>query len=117
MRINRKRVYWKELCAEFVESGLSKKDFCAKHNIHSGTLYHYLYQFQPDSVKKMAKKQKENILAKKITSFLPVKYKPEEIRQEIKITLKTGHTLSFEMLAEQIPKFINKMESSFESSL
>lgn len=108
--------YWKNICNELAESDLGKKEFCLQRSIHQGQLYHYLYKFRPDLIKSMSKKNKKTS-AVKLTSFLPVKYKVEEKKQELKITLKTGHILSFEMLMEQIPEFINKMEHSLESSL
>jgi len=106
---------WKLMCEQFMSSGTTKKQFCLDNNITEGQLYYYLYKLKPEAIRPI-KKTKVQKSTKKITSFLPVKYKPTSTTQELKIKLTTGHVLSFAIPTEQIPAFIKQMESSYESS-
>ena len=112
-----KMEFWKNICNEFAESGLGKTEFSDQHKISPNQLYYYLYKFRPDAIKSTPKKHKILTTTKKITSFLPVKYKPEALKQKLNITLKTGHTISFDLPTDQIPMFIQQMESNYESTL
>jgi hypothetical protein len=109
-------IHWKLICEQFTTANMSKRQFCKTRNISESQLYYYLYKFKPEAIQPISKKKKEKV-AKKITSFLPVKYKPAETKQELKLTLKTGHILSFEIPTDQIPSFIQQIEHSHESSL
>ena len=112
--MTRKKEYWKQICNQFINSGLTKAEFCKQNNIIMGTFYGYLHHFAPEQIKSPTRLICND--DKKITSFIPVKYTaPQE--KHFKISLRSGLTISFDLIPSELPTFIKQIESSYESSL
>jgi hypothetical protein len=57
---------WRELVAEFHESGLQHKEFVAKHDVHLGTFQYWLYKNARE------RRNAAQIVSKSSPKFLPL---------------------------------------------
>ena len=82
--------YWKRFVDLYSQSGLSKIEFCRRHQISSVKFYHWCNYFRPD-LKVLGP---DNKVIKKSDSdlFLPVK---RPVQNNIKIKLQNGVELEF----------------------
>src|SRR4051794_39142262 len=58
---------WKQLIAEFETSGMSHKDFIAKHDVSLGTFQFWLYR-----LRKKARTRSSESNSDSLTKFLPI---------------------------------------------
>lgn len=82
-----RRDKWRKIVDEYLNSNMTQKTFCEKHNLSIPQLVYYHGQF---------KREKESLTAK--PSFVPVKVPHHEkpvVMSEIKLSLPNGFQCAF----------------------
>ena len=79
--------FWRGLCQELISSGLSKAEYCAKHDINNSSLYRWIGYFKDELDFSQSathlNKPRQLPSGKKITaksSFLPILVKQSDIQ-------------------------------------
>jgi len=106
--------YWEVIIKQFIKSKQTKAQFCRDNKIKIDQFYCQLNRLHPELISKS--KGRHGHSKSKITSFIPVKYDPPQ-EKIFNIHLQSGIKISFELLPEQLPAFIKKLEGSHESDI
>ena len=114
MDLKESDLLWEEIIQQFIKSKKTKVKFCRDNNIKVDQFYCRLKKLHPELIGKV--KGGRSSVKNKITSFVPIKYEPPK-EKIFHIHLQSGIKISFELLPELLPAFIQKLESGDESNI